>query len=87
MTPDDAFLQSIIENPDDDGPRLVYADFLEEHGQPARAALIRVQCQLAEGDHPELLEQEAALLKKFGREWAGPLLGLVKKWSYRRGFP
>ena len=32
MKYDDAFLQSILENPDDDAPRLIYADYLEERG-------------------------------------------------------
>src|SRR4051812_30765945 len=40
------FLQTIIEHPDDEAPRLVYADWLE-HRQPVRAALIRIQCELA----------------------------------------
>ena len=47
MTHDDAFLQAIIDVPEDDLPRLVYADWLEEHGQAERAELIRVQVQLA----------------------------------------
>jgi uncharacterized protein (TIGR02996 family) len=47
MTHDDAFLHDIIENPDDDRPRLVYADWLDDHGQAERAAFIRVQCELA----------------------------------------
>ena len=47
MTHDDAFLRAIIENPDDDTPRLVYADWLDEHGQSDRADFIRVQCELA----------------------------------------
>ncbi len=36
MTPDDAFLQAVIENPADDLPRLMYADWLEN--TPIRAA-------------------------------------------------
>src|SRR5579884_893933 len=43
----EAFLRAIFDAPDDDTPRLVYADFLDEHGDPDRAELIRVQCQLA----------------------------------------
>jgi uncharacterized protein (TIGR02996 family) len=31
MTPQDAFLQEIIAHLDDDAPRLIYADWLEEH--------------------------------------------------------
>ena len=43
MTHDDAFLQAIIEDPDHDAPRLLYADWLEERGDP-RGEFIRVQC-------------------------------------------
>jgi uncharacterized protein (TIGR02996 family) len=28
----DALVRAIIENPDDDAPRLIYADWLNEHG-------------------------------------------------------
>jgi uncharacterized protein (TIGR02996 family) len=30
----DAFLRAIEESPGDDTPRLIYADWLEEHGGP-----------------------------------------------------
>jgi uncharacterized protein (TIGR02996 family) len=42
------FLADIIEHPDDDTPRLIYADWLEEHGDAARANFIRAQCHLAQ---------------------------------------
>jgi len=42
----DAFMQAIIESPDDDTPRLVFADFLDEHDEAERAELIRLQCRL-----------------------------------------
>ncbi len=44
----EAFLRAIFDAPDDDTPRLVYADFLEENGEEERAALIRWQCGRAE---------------------------------------
>src|SRR5262249_28074934 len=47
MSLENLFLADILERPDDDVPRLVYADWLEEHGQPERAEFIRVQCQIA----------------------------------------
>lgn len=55
MTGDDeAFLRAIIAAPDDDLPRLIYADYLDGDGpndckppQPERAEFIRVQCELA----------------------------------------
>jgi uncharacterized protein (TIGR02996 family) len=43
MTPDDAFVQDILDHPEDDAPRLVYADWLEEHGQGPHAEFIRLQ--------------------------------------------
>src|SRR5437016_2642828 len=53
MTEDQAFLQAILEAHDDDAPRLVYADWLDDHGDEWRAEFIRVQCEAArlpEGD-------------------------------------
>jgi uncharacterized protein (TIGR02996 family) len=48
MTDDElALLRNINANPDDDLPRLVYADWLDEHDRPIRAEFIRVQCELA----------------------------------------
>ena len=52
----DAFMRAIIATPDDDGPRLVYADWLEESGESEYSEFIRVQCQLA--DHPKHTRQK-----------------------------
>lgn len=41
------FTRSIIDAPDDDLPRLAFADWLQEHGEDERAEFIRVQCELA----------------------------------------
>jgi uncharacterized protein (TIGR02996 family) len=35
MRPAAGLLQAILADPEDDTPRLVYADWLEEHGQSA----------------------------------------------------
>lgn len=40
-------LRDICANPADNAPRLIYADWLDEHDQPERAEFIRVQCELA----------------------------------------
>jgi uncharacterized protein (TIGR02996 family) len=82
MTSHEAFLQAITEDPDDDTPRLVYADWMEEHGQPERAELIRVQCRLAQtpSDDPErptLLERERVLLTEHEAAWVEPLRPLL----------
>jgi uncharacterized protein (TIGR02996 family) len=47
MTDLDALRLAVLANPDDDLPRLVYADCLEENGDPDRAAFIRAQMELA----------------------------------------
>lgn len=43
----EGLLRAAFHNPDDDTPRLIFADWLEENGQPDRAALIRYQCEQA----------------------------------------
>jgi uncharacterized protein (TIGR02996 family) len=48
MSEADALIAAICANPDDDLPRLVYADFVEEHGATELAAFIRAQVQLAQ---------------------------------------
>src|SRR5947208_1880557 len=91
MTHDEkTFFQAISENPGD-APRLVYADWLEEHGQPERAELIRVQCRLPglPEDHPQRAELEAreqGLLEARQDEWLGPLGRWAIRWTFRRGF-
>ncbi|HEY7426419.1 MAG TPA: TIGR02996 domain-containing protein [Gemmataceae bacterium] len=77
MTPDKAFLQAILEEPDDDGPRLIYADWLEEHGYPERAEFIRAQIELAKPPaartrtrRRELERRVKALWKQHGPTWA-----------------
>lgn len=42
-----AFLEAIHADPTEDTSRLVFADFLEENGEPERAEFIRVQVELA----------------------------------------
>lgn len=42
----DDFLRAIYANPADDGLRLIFADWLDEHEEPERAEFIRVQIEL-----------------------------------------
>jgi uncharacterized protein (TIGR02996 family) len=81
MTDEDSFLRAITAAPDDDLPRLVYADWLDEHGRHERAEFIRLQCELArlpEGNarHNELRTREHDLLTAHGAEWLGGLRAL-----------
>lgn len=96
MTPDEeGFFRTILDNPDDDTPRLVYADWLEDHGETERAEFIRVQCELASlsrdcpGD-PTLEAREAAL--QTGYEQALEYLKDIFPdhlitWQFNRGIP
>jgi uncharacterized protein (TIGR02996 family) len=93
MGTDEPFLRRIRAFPDDDGPRLIYADWLDERGGPAadRAAFIRVQLALAglpaaDPRRPDLLAAERALLGRYGAEWAAPFRGLATGLEFRRGF-
>jgi uncharacterized protein (TIGR02996 family) len=84
------FLQHILAHPDDDAPRLIYADWLEERGDP-RGEFIRVQCELAamhryDPRRTDLEDRDNTLLKKHARRWAEPLLRYVKRLEFRRGF-
>jgi len=47
MSDDEALLAAVLARPDEDLPRLAYADWLEEHDQSERAEFIRVQIELA----------------------------------------
>ncbi|OWK46705.1 TIGR02996 domain-containing protein [Fimbriiglobus ruber] len=83
------FIVAIIDRPDDDLPRLVFADYLEEAGDIARAEFIRVQCELARlpVDHPDrgvVADRERELLAAHKNEWKVP--GLRGKQEFRRGF-
>jgi uncharacterized protein (TIGR02996 family) len=72
-------LAGIIANAEDDAPRLVYADWLEENGDPDRAEFIRVQCALfdkspADPDYIDLVERKMAVLPTLWGRRLGPAL-------------
>jgi uncharacterized protein (TIGR02996 family) len=87
MTDASALLAAIRAAPDDDAPRLVYADWLDEHGQLERADFIRVQCELARRDDPALRRREAELLAAHHDAFAGPLAAPHLRFRFERGFP
>ncbi|MBN9518947.1 TIGR02996 domain-containing protein [bacterium] len=47
MDDETALLAAACDRPDDDTPRLVLADWLDDHGDAARAAFVRAQVELA----------------------------------------
>ena len=53
LSPDEAaLLKAVCADRDNDLPRLVYADWLDEHGRPERAEFIRLQCVQATEQEP-----------------------------------
>ena len=50
MNDHDALLRAIGAHPEEDTPRLMYADWLEENGDPDRAAFVRNQVAMARFD-------------------------------------
>src|SRR5438874_5119877 len=62
MTDRDALLTAIIAEPDEDTPRLAYADWLDENGDPDRAEFIRAQIEAER--HPPKSPEHARLTKR-----------------------
>ncbi len=93
------FLEAIAEDPDDDGPRLVYADWLEEHGDAEWAEFIRLQLALdplpwfdvrhfcANLRLQQILESRPEHRDDDLPAWARKVCETARYQSYRRGMP
>jgi uncharacterized protein (TIGR02996 family) len=86
-------LAMILRDPDDDHARQVYGDWVAEHGDAARAELIRWQCELARlpaWDRRAIVAswEAEALLARHGARWRGelPALDGVTWGELHRGF-
>lgn len=81
MTTETDLLASVIAAPFDDGPRLVMADWYEEHGASERAEFIRTQIQLSNG--PDLPCRECGIrglpYSQFTRGCDGSLCQLKRR--------
>lgn len=87
---DDPLLEAVLDAPDDDAPRLRYAEQLERQGDP-RGEFIRLQCSLArlpaDDSHRAHVKARAQeLLTAHEQEWVAPLRPLVLAWKFRHGF-
>jgi uncharacterized protein (TIGR02996 family) len=94
-----SFLRAIRASPDDDTLRLVFADWLDEHGEPALAEFVRVQVELEpirdQLDNPrvgELQHRESVLLELHGSDWLGSVRDIEAEYPgfgpvFRRGLP
>jgi uncharacterized protein (TIGR02996 family) len=87
-----AFLADIKNHPQEDGLRLIFADWLEENGDPldqARAELIRSQIEFSRlppdaPGRPEHGRRQRALQTKYTNAWLGPLTAWGS-WLHQRG--
>lgn len=66
MSERDALLAAVCADPDDDTPRLVFADWLQENGEERRAEFIREQIRFAA--EPRSAPGWSARLHRQGRE-------------------
>jgi uncharacterized protein (TIGR02996 family) len=94
---DSEYIDRIVEAPDDDAPRLQYADYLTSQNDP-RGEFIRVQCAIAKrAPHGEeywtLKQRELDLLAIHGPNWRAPVRAALAPWSpgttqieFQRGF-
>jgi uncharacterized protein (TIGR02996 family) len=87
------FLEDILAHPDDDTPRLIFADWLEDEGDSDRAEFIRVQIERArlpewDARQVRLKVREDELIKMHAREWELELpQGIGIAWTrFHRGF-
>jgi uncharacterized protein (TIGR02996 family) len=95
MTEAETLLQAILADPDDDGVRLVYADWLEEHGDLKRADFTRTQIRLAQVPEHDPFYQEVEEQRRrfiYGKDFDPTLPKLPQgiDWdvaAWRRGFP
>src|SRR5262245_10416046 len=86
-----AFLAAIRDAPEDDLPRLVCADWLDENGQPDRAEFVRVQVELSRGVSPrsrarDLLVRLRGLIRGHRGRWLGLLASHAPDSVFERGF-
>jgi uncharacterized protein (TIGR02996 family) len=97
VTDRDALFAAILAHPDEDTPRLAFADWLEEHGDAPYAAFIRKQIELAKVPEWDPLWVRTKYLDPStisGDEWPRPEVqhpiswgGPLRRSAFRRGFP
>ena len=82
----DRLLEQVYATPDADEPRLVYADWLTERGDP-RGELIALQVQAALGRaDAKALKRAGALLREHRDAWLGELAQVLTHVELHRGF-
>lgn len=88
-----SFFRAIKENPDDDTPRLIFADWLQERGDAAAAArgeylrlsVLRHRLSPDDPNYSLLKRREGELFTEHRWVWLGPLQDAARTWSFERG--
>src|SRR5688572_7884063 len=96
MSPEDSFIRAVCEAPDDDLPRLAFADWLDENGDPARAEFIRSSIRLhhiatsglerywEDAEYRQLAERLDHLASENWLRWTKPLFRIPRvEWPGR----
>jgi uncharacterized protein (TIGR02996 family) len=87
-------LRAIRDNPEEDTPRLMYADYLDEEGHSARAEFIRTQVERArlpehDPQRAPLEDREHELLAEHECSWLNvepDQMDELREWEFERGF-
>jgi uncharacterized protein (TIGR02996 family) len=84
-------IQAIHEQPDDELPRLAYADWLEEQGETDHAEFVRVEVRLSrlpreDPEYRALFARELELIRAYKDEWFGTWRHGWTGYEVRRGF-
>jgi uncharacterized protein (TIGR02996 family) len=82
MSEEDAFIKAVIAHPEDDAPRLIYADWLEERGDP-RGEYLRLRVEMAHlpphsDRYADLKARQKSLRVRMDAKWLAAM-GLVPK--------
>lgn len=88
-----SFFRAIKENPDDDAPRLIFADWLQEQGDDATAArgeylrlcVLRHRLSSDDANYSLLKRREGELFTEHRWMWLGPLRDAARAWAFERG--
>jgi uncharacterized protein (TIGR02996 family) len=83
----EAILQAVLAEPDDDAPRLIYADWLADNGQEDRAEFIRLQLELFrlptnDARGKQLRQREKQLWSANKKAWLATLPLELRKRKY-----
>jgi uncharacterized protein (TIGR02996 family) len=92
---------AVLRDPEDIEARLVFSDWLTEHGDP-RGEFIQLQCALNrplngakartwhrplfDGDPAALVKRERALIKLYEKHWLLSMRPFIRTWRWSRGF-